>query len=519
MQGKAGLKLRTTQNGDVGVAWPVEKKLAAVDLGSNSFRLTIGKVIRSGLGEQVVAVDSLKESVRLAAGMDVEGKLDVASLTRALETLKRFCERLRAFEPDAVRVVGTNTLRIATNVQHFLEAAREALGFPIEIIGGVEEARLIYLGAAHGLPSDHQRRLVFDIGGGSTECIVGTDYESTLIESVPVGCVALSKNYFADGVVSKARFSRAVYAASDVLASVSGQFRQLGWEYAVGTSGTAKALSTIASTMFGQENLTRAVLCEIERLLIEAGDVFEVQFQGLKADRRPVLAGGLAAMIAVFDEFGIEQMRYCPTALREGLLYDLIGRGSGNDIREITVEQMAVRYGVDLAHAGRIAGLAVSLFNQVTRGDTEAMRNRCDLLRWAATLGEIGMTVAHDGFHKHSAYLLMNSDMPGFTQSEQSLMSRIALGQIGGLRKLRDLVREDFEWLMILSIRIASILHRHRDGEPVPLPELSASRRSLKLKLPKDWADNHPLTDSTLRAEVETWAERDIFESFEYQTH
>ena len=257
---------------------------------------------------------------------------------------------------------------------------------------------------------------------------------------------------------------------------------------------------------------------ELARLLIKAGSAYEVPLEGLKADRRPVLAGGLAAMLAVFNELGVQEMRYCPTALREGVLYDLIGRVSGSDMREITVEQMAARYGIDPAHSHRVADLTVALFDQVALGgDKERVHHQKSMLRWAAILSEIGMSVAHDSFHKHSAYLLMNSDMPGFSQSEQAMMSRIALGQSGGLRKLRDVVRDDDEWLMILCLRIASILHRHRDGEPVPVPSLARKNRTLQLQVAGAWVRHRPLSDATLCSEIEVWNERGIFESVEYK--
>lgn len=490
--------------------------LAAVDLGSNSFRLLVGRVASSPIGEQVLPIDSLKEPVRLAAGLDARGDLDPESQKRALLTLHRFGERLRSFSPDAVRAVGTNTLRTARNARHFLATAEAALGFPIEVIGGLEEARLIYLGAAHALPADHLDRLVVDIGGGSTECIIGADYEPSMLESASVGCVSLTQRFFAAGAVDKASFEDAYYAARDALAPIALAYRSRGWSYAVGASGTAKALWQLATLNFDCESLTRDALLHIEWLLMKAGHADRLRLEGLRADRRPVLAGGLAVMSAVFDELGIENMRYCPAALRQGVLYDLLGRVAGADMREITVAQMMRRYGIDAEQANRVANTAVAMFDQAARGAAELLAHRRALLRWAAQLAETGMSIAHEDFHRHSAYILANADMPGFTQSEQALLSHLALGQAGGLRKLGELVGDDLEWLMALALRIAAILHRRRDGADTPLPALFVKRRRVRFELPKAWAKEHPLSDATLRAEAAAWAELRVFDEIVY---
>ena len=491
--------------------------LAAVDLGSNSFRLLIGRVETTPVGDQILPLDGLKESVRLAAGLDKRGVLDAASQARALDALNRFAERLRSFSPETVRAVGTNTLRVAQNARRFLGTAEAALGFPIEVIGGREEARLIYLGAAHALPADRVDRLVVDIGGGSTECIIGADYDASLLESAGVGCISISKQFFPDGEVDRTSFEKAYYAARDVLAPTARAYRNRGWSYAVGTSGTAKALAQLAQLNFSADRLTREGLLNLEWLLIKAGHADRLQLEGLRPERKPVFAGGLAVMSAVFDELGIAEMRYCPAALRQGVLYDLLGRRAGIDMREITVEQMMQRYAVDAAHARRVARSACALFDQGARGAAELLAHRRELLRWAVQLAEIGLSIAHDGFHKHSAYILSSADMPGFTQSEQAVMSRLALGQVGGLRKLRELMADDLEWLMVLSLRIASILHRQRDDEPTPLPALFVKRRKIRIELPKEWAKAHPLSDQTLRTEAAAWAELNVFDEIAYE--
>lgn len=490
--------------------------LAAVDLGSNSFHLLIGRVEATPMGAQILPLDSLKETVRLASGLDRRDLLDTPAVQRGVDALCRFGERLRSFQPDTVRAVATCTLRVAQNANHFLASAEAALGFPIEVIAGREEARLIYLGAARALPADGARRLVVDIGGGSTELIVGTDHSPDLLESAQAGCVLLSERFFPGGTVDAQRFERARYAARDALASIGTSFRTLGWSYAVGTSGTAKALVQIAHEGFGLPALTRDALERMRRMLVAAGHADSLQLAGLCADRRAVFAGGLALMSAVFDELGVREMQYCPAALREGVLYELLGRDAGADVREVTVAQMKQRYALDIEHGERVVATALALHDQAARDVAERLREQRDLLRWTAELVEIGRSISHEGLHQHSAYILGNADMPGFTRSEQSLMARIALGQAGAPSALRELGLGPNEWLMVLCLRLASILHRRRDGAAVPLPALFLKRHSLRLELPASWAKAHPLTDATLAAEAAAWNEAGAFDSFEY---
>lgn len=498
------------------LAHPAPRLLAAVDLGSNSFRLLIGRVERTPMGEQIRTLDSLKESVRLAAGLDADGVLDVDSRRRALDSLQRFGERLRSFSPDAVRAVATNTLRVARNARHFLATAEAALGFPIDVIAGREEARLIYLGAAHALPADDADRLVVDIGGGSTECIIGASYAPKLLESATVGCVSLSRRFFPAGAVSAESFEHAYYAARDTLAPTAHAYRSHGWNYAVGTSGTAKALAQIASGALGFASLTRDALSQMEYLLVKAGHADRLRIEGLRADRKPVFAGGLALMSAIFDELCIDEMRYCGAALRQGVLYDLLGRGAGADMREVTVARMMRRYEIDEGQAARVSTTARALYDQGARGVAEKVAANRELLGWASKLAEIGMSISHEDFHKHSSYILRNADMPGFTQSEQELMSNLALGHVGGLRKLRELAFDDLAWLMVLSLRLSSILHRRRDGDAPPLPALFLKRRRVRVEMPGAWARAHPLSDETLRAEAAAWTELGVFEEFAY---
>jgi exopolyphosphatase/guanosine-5'-triphosphate,3'-diphosphate pyrophosphatase len=497
---------------------PERRLLAAVDLGSNSFRLLIGRVESTPVGDQIQPIDSLKESVRLAAGLGADGTLDAASQRRAAEALHRFGERLRSFSPDAVRAVATNTLRVARNGAHVHRTAEAALGFPIEVISGHEEARLIYLGAAHALARDDRDRLVIDIGGGSTESIIGHDYEPLRLESIGIGCVSLSRRWFPDGAVDRDALEHAVNATRAAFAPIALAYRRQGWDYAVGTSGTAKALCQAVAANFGTDVLTRDGLAQLADALLKAGHVDRVRLDSLKPDRRPVLAGGLAAMIGVFDELGITAMRYCAGALRQGALYDLLGRSQGSDMREVTVSRMVGRYGADDAQGRRVAITAQALFGQAARGTVEDLAHRHKLLGWAAQLAEIGVSISHEDYHKHSSYVLLHADMPGFTQAEQVLMAHLALAQTGGLRKLKPLIVTTPDWLMALSLRIASILHRRRDDREVTVPALFFKRGRVRIEVPKSWARAHPLSHDSLQAEALAWTELGVFGEFAYQT-
>lgn len=494
-----------------------QQLLAAVDLGSNSFRLMIGRVSPDVDGDRIEPFDGLKRTVRLAAGLRGDGSLDAAAQTRGIEALARFGERIGSFAPHAVRAVATNTLRIARNAEHFLATAEAALGFPIEVISGHEEARLIYLGAAHALPRDGLPRLVVDIGGGSTECIVGIDHEARVLESAGVGCVALTQRFFPGGEVTRKSFDNALSTARARFEELAHPFREHGWDYAVGTSGSSKALVQIGRAHFGAALLDRDVLDKIRDALLEAGHGDRLELEGLKPDRRPVLAGGLAVMMAAFDEFGIESLDYCDGALRHGVLHDLLGRNTGADQRSATVDQMIRRHDIDAPQAKRVRDTALALFDQGARASQEELLARRKLLSWAALLAECGMGISHEGFHKHSAYILTWADMPGFSKPEQGALALLALAQTGGLRKLRGRVDDDLTWLMIVALRVARLLHRARDGSETPLPALFFKRRALRLEMPHDWAYRHPLAHASLLDEAALWTEAGVFEQFVYQ--
>ena len=507
------LQLKTTNEHAGATARPL---LAAIDLGSNSFRLVIAEVQSNSAGHHLRMLDQIKEPVRLGAGLDQRRELTEAAQQRAIEALSRLAERIRHFDAVNVRAVATNTFRVARNAKAFLDRASTALGFPIEVIAGREEARLIYAGASRALPVDGRRRLVVDIGGGSTECIVGRDHEPLRRESLEIGCVSVTRDYFAEGAITKSSLRRARIHCAERLAGEVRGFRRLGWDYAIGTSGSAKALVQIAAAQSGSASLTAQALKRIESLLLEAGTLEKLQIEGLKPDRQGVIAGSLCVMQAVFEEFGIESMTFCESALREGVLHDLLGRASGADQRDITISHLVERYRLDPRHGEEVALVAADCLQQLCGADADDDRIR--MLRWAARIREVGAFIAHADAHKHGAYVVGHADLPGFSADEQALLSVLVLGQTGGLRKLRQFELDARHWQMVLALRLAVILQRRRDGRKTPLTlSQSEAASGWTATLPAEWTAQHPLTDQTLAEEAAQWRETGPWHSAIYR--
>jgi len=477
--------------------------LAAVDLGSNSFHLLVGRIVDG----QVYPLDTLREQTQLGAGLTADKRLDRASQARALEVLAQFRERLRGLPRDAVRAVGTNALRVARNSPAFLREARETLGFPIEVIAGREEARLIYLGVAHALPPAENKRLVVDIGGGSTELIVGQGLKPKLMESLYMGCVSSSLRYFPEGRIDKKSLKAAVLEARQELAAVSQRYRRAGWQEAVGSSGSARSIECIlVENKWAAHGITRAGLDNLWDLLLDAGRADPDRIPGLRSARAPVLPGGFAIMYAVFEELDIEEMAVSEAALRHGVLYDLLGRVMHHDMREATVTQFMRRYHVDAAHAVRVRDLALRIHEQVAgkQGPNGDDPDRV-LLGWAARLAEVGLSIAHAQYHKHSAYVLSNADMPGFSRVEQQRLARIVLAHRGKLEKVAAGGLEDGDWHLAFSLRIASTLLRRRTRVRLPAFRAIAGDARYTLELPKTWLARNALTTAALESEARQW--------------
>ncbi len=478
--------------------------IAAVDLGSNSFRLQVGRVV----GNQIYPLDSLKESVRLAAGLTAEKMLDGASQLRALEALARFGERLRGFDPGAVRAVATNTLRVAKNAAQFLAQAEAALGFPIEIVAGREEARLIYLGVAHTLPNPRTQQLVVDVGGGSTEFIIGRHFRPLQLESLYMGCVGFSLRFFPGGRLEKRAMKEAELAARNELQTIVHAYRGTGWEEAVGSSGTAKAIvDLLEMNGFSASGITREGLEALRNRMVRAGDMGRLELEGLRPDRIPVLPGGVAIMSAVFKEFGLSHMTFSEGALRLGVLYDLLGRYHHEDLREATVAQFMTRYEVDRRQAERVSRTALALLRQLWPETAAADHPEALCLLWAARLHEIGISVAHTSYHKHSAYILANADMPGFSRPDQGRLARIVLGHRGKLERVQPSVHDNRDWLLIFAIRLAALLHRARDDAAAAPLKVAVTPRGFQVTADAAWLTASPLTAAALEEEVRQWAD------------
>ncbi len=481
--------------------------LAAIDLGSNSFHLQVGRVE----GEQLFYLDSLKESVRLAAGLTDQKKLDAAAQKRALNCLARFGERIQGMPAEAVRAVGTSALRVAKNAPAFLDKARAALGFDIEIVAGREEARLIYLGVAHSLPLTQTPRLVVDIGGGSTECILGEGYEPKERESLRMGCVGYTKQFFGAGRLDKAAFWDAETSARVEIQAVASGFRAGAWEEAVGSSGTAKALGEIcAQNGFSDGPITRDGLKWLREQLIRAGTLERAEIEGLKADRRPVIAGGLAVMLALFQELGIDTMTTAQGAMREGILWDLLGRVHDQDMRDVTVTQFQRRYQVDRRQAERVEGVAMGLLRDIAGSVHEPMEAARHRLAWAARLHEVGISIAHSGFHKHGAYILENADMPGFSRKDQVNLAALVRASRGSLKKF-ILPWGDANWPLILCLRLAVLFglgRRDMDLSGLRLVSRGGDKGDeWELVVPDALLQANPLTQAALEDELMDWAD------------
>ena len=473
--------------------------LAAVDLGSNSFRLQIARVE----GDQLYMLDGLREPVHLAAGLTADKYLDAEAQQRALAALGRFAERLRDLPREAVRTVGTNSLRVAKNAADFIPQAEHALGFPIEVIAGREEARLIYLGVAHGLPQSQDNRLVIDIGGGSTEFIIGNGLTPLKLESLYMGCVSYSLRFFSGGKITKQNLKQAELAARIELQAIATDYRGQ-WKHALGSSGTARVLCDILEQNgYSKNGITRDGLEKLRVDLIKAGDTRKLAMAGLRPERIPVLPGGFAIMYAAFCELEIEQMQPALGALREGVLYDLLGRFHDNDMRDVTVRQFKQRYRVDARQAGRVAQLA-HLFAQQFLGD-EAGEAALHMLGWAARLHEIGISVAHSGYHKHTAYILANADMPGFSKKEQARLSLLALAQRGNLGKLQGQLKNTEDCVLAMSLRLAVLFYRNRSDNGMPALRGSFSGTKFHLSIDAGWLAQNPLTETALQEEIKQW--------------
>jgi exopolyphosphatase/guanosine-5'-triphosphate,3'-diphosphate pyrophosphatase len=486
--------------------------IAAVDLGSNSFHMVVA---RAQHGHPSI-VDRLREMVRLASGLNQHGYLDNESQERALACLRRFGQRLRDMQAHQVRVVGTNTLRRARNADTFLTMAEEALSHPVEVISGMEEARLIYLGVSHHTDSAEGANLVVDIGGGSTELIIGEGHEPKHLESLSIGCVGVSKQHFDDGRLSQKRFDRARLAARLELRPVAAAFRRRGWNRAIGSSGTVRAARDVAHELgLVDSGVSLAALEAIIAEMINARRIEDLRLSGLGPERVPVFPAGVAILAEIMSTLRIEHMEISGGALREGLLYDMLGRLHDEDARERSIRAMQRRYHVDTEQAQRVETTAAALLGQVERSWQLADPRYRLLSVWAARLHEVGLDIAHSRYHHHGGYLLANSDLPGFVRLEQRLLAALVTFH---RRKLDDpfLVDLPSAWRLplfklIVLLRLAALLNRSRSPSDLPPIVLTAGKNLLELRFPPEWLDNNPLTAADLEQERQ-WLQARGFE-------
>lgn len=450
-----------------------DELIAAIDIGSNSFHLAIARLDHG----EVRKVVSLSEKVQLAAGLDENNILGAAAERRGLDCLSRFVARLDSVSPNRIRVVATNALRQAKNANDFITRANKILPKPIEVIAGREEARLIYLGVSHTNASS-DKRLVIDIGGGSTEFIIGQGFDPLLTESLQMGCVAFTQLFFADGQITEKAFDNATTAARKKILAINGQYQKTGWNSVIGSSGTIKAVrnALVAEGWADeQERITYDGVKKLEKLLITIGNVDDIELEGVKDHRKAVFPAGVAVLSAAMEALGIETLAYSDGALREGVMYDMLGRFASEDVRDRSVLALIKRYSVDKKQARQVVRTSRHLFRQV-QDDLQLSNDDGDLLRRAAYLHEIGLAISHSNYHRHSAYLLENSDIPGFSQVDQKRMAQLMLSH---RRKLKsDMIEQTItvggEQLVYLCLllRLAVLAHHSRSEYDLPQMQL-----------------------------------------------
>jgi len=473
--------------------------LAAVDLGSNSFRLHIAR----HEGDAIRVVKSAREPIRLAAGLDADGNLTPQAIQNAVDCLARFREILNAYPIDSVRVVATNTIRIAKNSAAILPRAEAAIGHPIDVISGEEEGRLIYMGVSNAIPVPDERRLVMDIGGGSTEVILGRGHEIIKVESFSIGTVKHSASFFPDGRLTEAAFEAAILSARSMFEDAAPPYQPQHWRKAYGSSGTMRAIAdAIVNNGLGDGKLTLKSLNALKQYCIRSGQLSELELTGIKPERVAMVIGGLAILIGLMLEFNIEVLLPVEAGLRMGVMWDLYLRATKRDRREVSVQKITQLFHIDMSRANRVAEMVKSIYQQLKPASDTYLR----LLYWSAMLHEVGMVVSHTGYHKHGAYMIENADMAGFTTSEQRIMSKLILSQKGNLRKISEgLTEMDFA-KAVLALRLAVMLMHSRaeiDYEDIRLK----MKKNIELDMRRDWVSLHPTVAYWLQKETECWRE------------
>ena len=484
---------------------PENPIMAAIDMGSNSFHMVIART-ESG---EIRPVQKIAEKVMLATGLLADNSLDQDAIDRGLACLRRFSQCLEGIDPKFVRCVGTNTLRKASNGNDFLREARKILNCPVEVVNGREEARLIYLGVSHSLAHEEGNRLVFDIGGGSTEFIIGNGFEPILTESLHMGCVSYRERFFAEGKITDQGFRKAVIRARLELTSIERSYKDSGWSAAVGASGTVKAIkNALIENGWYKDGIDLEGLYKLRDKVLAFEKLEDIDIAGIKADRRTVLPSGLAILIGIYEQLGVEKAFFSDGAMREGILYDMLGRHAPEDVRERTVMALMKRYSVDEQQALRVQRTALDLFHRVEQ-EWDLGEYCLDWLSWSSLCHEIGLVVSHSGYHRHGAYLLTYSDLPGFTRQDQKIMATLVGCQRRKIRAnffdevlphLQEKVRR-----LVMLLRLAVVFNRSRRDASLPGFVITVSGDQVKLHFEPDWINHQPLLLTDLQQEQEIW--------------
>lgn len=475
---------------------------AAIDLGSNSFHMIVANFVDGRL--QII--DRIKEMVRLASGLNENHELSDESMQRALACLQRFGQRIKEIPQVNMRAVGTNTLRQARNSEFFLSLADAALGHPIEIIAGQEEARLIYQGVAHTTYDEMSKRLVIDIGGGSTELIIGRGYDIFSMDSLYMGCVNMGQRFFADGKIKAKRMSKTILYARQELESIEATYKKTGWDLALGSSGTITTIRDVVQAQgWCETSITVSALSKLMDELIAIGDSEAIDFEGLSEHRKPVFASGVAVLFGIFEALNLDKINVSEGALREGLLYDLIGRMHDEDIRDKTIMDVSQRYGVDTEQASRVKETAQNFFQQVSQDWDLHEKADLKILQWGALIHEIGLSIAHAQYHRHGDYLMTYSDLAGFSQQEQSKLAKLVRSHrrkfpLEELESIPSSIKRSVIRLSIL-LRLAVVLHRSRSNDSLPEIQVHVKANEINLCFPPEWLFKHPLTLADLKTE------------------
>lgn len=480
----------------------MQHTLATIDLGSNSFRLLIARINDSGL---IQPIDQIKETVRLMSGFDAENNFTEEMQVRALHTLNKFRDRLIGFNKEQVRVVATSAMRVAKNAKEFIEKANKVLGFNIEIISGNEEARLIYIGAMHSISFSLDKRLVVDIGGGSTEFIIGSGYDPDITESVTIGCLSFTDRYFKNNKLTEENFNNAILSAKVKIQAMEHLFKNRQWVSSIATSGTARAIYHIIEHYKFDNKITLQALYKVKKLLIDFGIINKITIDEIKPDRLFLLPGGLAILISIMEELQINNMIIASGALREGVMYDLLGRKSDNDHRELTVSNLKKIYNLDIVQGSNVALIAKHIFSQLVTDYSLLI-----LLDWSCQLYELGLMISHNDYHKHGSYILDNADLPGFSKLEQSILADLVRSHRGSLLKSIDYIKtrrklKNRFLYLIFAFRISVILNRARYLTNLELFSVILKKKTSINLLIKDSLAKNILIMHSLYEEIEQW--------------